>query len=576
MREYTLYALREKIVGPEEFERLVTEILYRRGYTSISPRGGSRDKGVDAVIPDDSEVGERGTVFAYSQQRDWQAKLEHDADKASSRVPKPGSFVFCTTQSATGEIDRRRDKLRERHGFTVEVIDGRQLALWLDNEPWGAALKAKYGLLSTEDSSSSRAWQVPYHRNLDFIGRETELEILREALHGGVPENRTVAIHGMGGIGKTQLGLEYVYRHSADYEVVWWIDGSSALAANEGLAELAIALRLRDLPYAVRQRALLARRWLDDHSNWLLIADNVDAPADIARIVPPSRGGGMLLTSRHPHWRGQFREIPLEAFSPDDSVSYLLTASGSQERKAAREVAAALGYLPLALAHAAAYIQQTGTTLAQYLELLVIDRPRLFSAQGSIPNYDLSVAKALTLNFESLAEIPEALLFLQVIAFLGPDGIPLSMFSGQSFLPEPLRSATTDKLVMNQVVARLLDYSIVSRHENTISLHRLVQAVTRDGLPVDKKVRTARTALRLLLDAFPGDSDRSERRDTCASLLPHLLAAARHCTDLETAPKKISLLLNRAGRYLDVIGEYERAAGLNRRALELGDLRYDQ
>jgi hypothetical protein len=302
----------------------------------------------------------------------------------------------------------------------------------------------------------------------------------------------------------------------------------------------------------------------------------VDAPEDIARIVPPSRAGGVLLTSRHPNWQGRFRDIRLKAFSRDDSESYLLTASGSEERKVAHEIADVLGDLPLALAHATAYVQQTGTTLAHYRELLIRDRPRLLTIDKKVPDYDLSVAKALTLNFESLEKMPEALLFLRIIAYLGPDAIPLSMFSGQSYLPQPLRSTTTDKLNMDQLVACLLNYSLVSRHENAISLHRLVQAVTRDQLSFEKRAGMARTALRLLMDAFPGDSDRSEQRNTCASLLPHLLAAARHCTDLRTAPKQTSLLLNRAGRYLELIGEWKRAAGLNRQAFELGDTRYDQ
>ena len=574
MREYTLYALREKIVGPDEFERLATEILYHQGYASISPRGGSRDGGADAVVLADLKAGEQSTVFAYSQQREWQEKLKLDAEKASSRLPKPCSFVFCTTQDATGDLDQRCRELQARHGFSVKVIDGRQLALWLDNERWGAALKAKYGLTSTNEPA--RAWQVPYHRNPSFIGRESELEILREALRLDAQGNRIVAIHGMGGIGKTQLALEYIYRFDSEYKIVWWIDGSTALGASEGLAELAVALQLPDLPYAVRDRAVLARQWLDNHGSWILIADNVDTPADVSRILPPIRGGGVLLTSRRPHWRGQFREIQLVAFSRQDSVNYLLAASGSGEQAAAREVADALGDLPLALAHAAAYIQQTHTTLSQYRQLLITDRPRLFSVQGRIPDYDLSVAKALTVNFGSLAEVPEALLLLRIIAFLGPDGIPFSLFRGQPFLPEPLRSATTDQLMMNDLVARLLAYSLVSRQQETISLHRLVQAVTRDQLSPEQRAETAQTALLLMRDAFPSDAQRSDRRDVCASLLPHLLAAARHCTDLGTSPKEASLLLNRAGRYLDAIGEYERAASVNRRAFELGDTRYDQ
>lgn len=162
-------------------------------------------------------------------------------------------------------------------------------------------------------------------------------------------------------------------------------------------------------------------RWLRQHRGWLLVVDNLDreAPELAERRLPPDLPGHVLMTSRHPvpGWRRS-----LEPLSLDAATSLLLGRAQRSDVAIAQTVADKLGRLPLALAKASAYLEQTGEQLAKYAEMLD-ENPTALLAQGRAANYPRSVVATLSLSFERIeASSAVSADLLRLCAFFGPRG----------------------------------------------------------------------------------------------------------------------------------------------------------
>src|SRR5881409_170328 len=175
-----------------------------------------------------------------------------------------------------------------------------------DSKPSGA------GSPVAQATQATHAWSVPYARNIHFTGREEELADLKRSLISDQASRRVQVICGLGGVGKTQLALEYVYRNKNDYNVVWWINADEPATLALGYAKLATQLgmnipegtSLDDIRHALR-------RALNERSDWLLILDNAAGVEDVRNFIPQERTGHVLITSRNPNWESLARPFAL-------------------------------------------------------------------------------------------------------------------------------------------------------------------------------------------------------------------------------------------------------------------------
>jgi tetratricopeptide (TPR) repeat protein len=414
---------------------------------------------------------------------------------------------------------------------------------------------------------------VPPH-NPNFTGREDLLKKLRDALTSGQTAalTQTQAIHGMGGVGKTQLATEYAYRHRGEYEVVWWVRAEEGATLAADYARLAGEL-LPDMKEVTDQDKLVkaVKHWLEHGQNWLLVFDNANNHGDLAGYLPGAANGHVLITSRYSDWGDTANTIDVEVFELSEAVKFLLKRTRQHDTENAEKLAKELGCLPLALAQAGAYIDTKGVTIAKYLDLFSSQRPKLWAKEKGPSGYEKTVSATLKLAIERVtAESPASVDLLKLCAFLGPDDIPITLLSeGHEYLPERLGAIAADELEMIEVIGVLRRYSLVGVDKDNLSVHRLVQEVVRDGLGEDERKVWAEAAVDVVNRAFPFESYDVRTWGECARLLPHALAATGHVEGLGIASERAGRLLNQVGGYLWGRAQYIEAKAVLQRSLPI-------
>ncbi|WP_059013131.1 tetratricopeptide repeat protein [Streptomyces specialis] len=327
-----------------------------------------------------------------------------------------------------------------------------------------------------------------------FVGREEDMARLGATLDDG--PGASAVLHGLGGVGKTTLALQYAHLHRDRYNPIWWIPAETP----DGIVLSLAALAARLDPYAdlaaaaSTDGAAWATAWLQSHHGWLLIFDNAESPADLAPVIGPLGTGRHLVTTRRAGgWHHLARPQRLHTLDPDTAIDLLMAASGSGGDETWADVAAELGHLPLALEQAAAYIQHTALTPAAYLERLRRHPARMFAAAPD--GRQRTVARVWQLSLSAVAaRQPLALDILRTFAWLGPDALPRDL----------AYALADDPIAVDEALAALAAYSLITLTPDTFAIHRLVQGVVREG-PAGATAHARRQAIVLLGAALPGD-----------------------------------------------------------------------
>ncbi|MGP4114235.1 FxSxx-COOH system tetratricopeptide repeat protein [Streptomyces sp. 4N509B] len=423
--------------------------------------------------------------------------------------------------------------------------------------------------LRVRRSSQPRVMGNVPPKNSNFTGRESLLTAVEEQLRA--EETAAVlphALHGMGGVGKSQLAIEYIYRHSHEYNVIWWIPAERDSLVLGALAELAAALNLDVGPQAntavpaVRE----ALRTGKPYDNWLLVFDNAEDIESVRSYFPTGGPGKIIVTSRNRDWERVATPLTVNVFEREESITLLQRRARHLSAEDADKLAEALGDLPLAIEQAGAWHAATGMPVDEYLELLEQRRPDILDLAPS-PDYPISVAAAWNISLDQLVETnPAARQLLEICACMAPEPIPLGMLRGTrnvDISPE-LDPVLRDPVLLARATRDLSKLSLIKLdHKNrTLQMHRLMQTVVAVGLDEEKSRELRRAAHVLLASANPDAPTLPDQWPDYQALLPHVLTSgAVRSPDPWVRELIISMVL-----YLYYWGAHQAAADMAREA----------
>jgi tetratricopeptide (TPR) repeat protein len=415
-------------------------------------------------------------------------------------------------------------------------------------------------------------------RNRNFVGRSLELENLKKRLESGSPTALTQAAHGLGGVGKTQLANEYAYRWQDSYQVVWWIRSEDESTLTTDLIDLAHAL---NLPFNTSQQGIsILKQWLLEHGDWLLVFDNVESPENIQNYLVPNAQGHTIITSRHSAWRGVADSLNVTTFERPDSIAYLQKRTGITETKGAGDLADALGDLPLALAQAAAYIEQSGLNFAAYLDLFRDHQEHLLRINPPKEDggYSHTVATTWDISFKKLAETSTAAQeVLSILAYFSPDAIPKAIIAvAPNVLPEPVKQVVENRFLLQEIWRAMHQLSLVEAGPETVTIHRLVQEVIFLSHSHEEQGQYANIALELSVAAITYEENSKETWNRSLPFLPHAVAAAKRALRSgHQAEKAVNLLDNVASIHWK-LGQITESEDLCRQALTYSEKHLDE
>ncbi|TYK46710.1 FxSxx-COOH system tetratricopeptide repeat protein [Actinomadura decatromicini] len=422
----------------------------------------------------------------------------------------------------------------------------------------------------------SPIWGAVPSANPRFTGREPMLAKLRAKLEAGGSALLTCTLHGMGGVGKTQLAIEYAHRYGDDYDLVWWVPAQQRAGVRASLTELAHRLgpdggappgadTTGGEPWS---RALAALRSGEPCGHWLMVYDNADRPEELGELLPEGPGH-LLVTSRNPVWSLRTDAIDVGVLTPEESVRllrrHLPAERGLSDADAAR-MAQAAGGLPIALVQAAEWQASTSMPIDEHLRRFEDVLPSMLS-DDLPPGYPVSLYATWQMAIDRLrADNPAAVELLELCALFAPEPIPLAMLTtdADTVLPSALGGTLGDSVAFDLALRDLRRFALarVDAARRTVEVHRLIQAVVRrkESMSPLRRVGLAHAVHLLLLRHAPADPADPDNWPRFKEIQPHLLPSEAYDCDL---PEVRGLVLSQV-RYL-------QASGDRRSARELGE-----
>jgi tetratricopeptide (TPR) repeat protein len=401
---------------------------------------------------------------------------------------------------------------------------------------------------------AAQVWKIPA-RTTTFTGRDIVLAELHTALTTSA-QAVVQAMHGMAGIGKTSLAIEYAHRHAHDYDIAWWVQAEQSDLIPDQLATLAQALDLATPadPPVVAVARLLGQ--LRARGRWLLVFDNAEDPASVSPLLPAGGNGRVIITSRNPYWNAIGSTIEVSGFTRVESITLFQKRVPRLSAADADAIADVTGDLPLVVDQAAALLAETGWSTANYLQLVSERADEVWKERDQASGYPVSVTAAWQVTFAQLAETdPAGAQLLSIAARLAPEPLPLTVFTDHpDELPEALAEATSDPLDWARLVGRVRRRALARVGPNELLLHRVPAALLRAHSPVpEPQDGWDALAVRLLDVSVPRGSWRPATWPLWQALLPHVRVVTDPARAVDAV--EVNALLDRMATYLLTRGD---------------------
>ncbi|KAF8446937.1 P-loop containing nucleoside triphosphate hydrolase protein [Terfezia claveryi] len=419
-------------------------------------------------------------------------------------------------------------------------------------------------------STLKLSFDIPFLPNVrksaEFVGREYLIESLKQNVEEGKHTQNTIVLYGTGGMGKTQLALEYIHQHYRDYSSVFWINAASDQTTILGFTQIMQRLIQHhaevseDYPQIGRLLGMAGKldfngcfaitepseaqyivdavkRWfaLLENRNWLLVFDNLDNPelVDIEEYIPACNHGTVIITSRRRDLQQGRRGFEVQQMQPIEAIQLLLKACAMpkfddlipSEQTTSSTIAEELGYLPLALDQAGAYIHMAQYSLGRYLKDYQTNASYLLSKGWKAGKQDRSVFATWEISFNTIQQkSPEAAKLLLICGFLNNEDISEELLK---------RGMNLETHVLEQSMRTLFSYSLAKRSSNndSFSIHSLVHSWAKLRLESEpqKEIDIAREAFEVVVSGVD-ESNKGRTEDWIFErrIMPHIDAVTKH------------------------------------------------
>ena len=374
--------------------------------------------------------------------------------------------------------------------------------------------------------------------NTEFIGREEVLELMCKAL---LPSQTKIisseseglkqfALCGLGGLGKSEIAIEFALRHKERFDAVFWIRADGVAKMDACFSNIAIRLGLEEQADSTNQVVSreLVKGWLSNPwkmtsiegrstrtpATWLIIFDNVDDQYSLTDYWPLQGGGSVLITSRDPLAKAYFSTtssgIDLEPFGDDEGafllkrLIHVVDEDEEDGKQITESISRSLGGLPLAISQMAGIIRRQELRLSEFVdsysdpsEHAELHKLKFHLGRGTYPHTISSVWA-----FESLK--PTTTCLLSVLAFLDASRVQESLLTDIS-APIFIEGYPRKPLVYREARTELIQASLVKRQKdkNELTIHRLVQDSFRAKLSIKDKVEIFKSAINIICTHWP-------------------------------------------------------------------------
>ncbi|NLV74247.1 MAG: TIR domain-containing protein [Chloroflexi bacterium] len=408
---------------------------------------------------------------------------------------------------------------------------------------------------------------IPYTKNHHFTGRKEILNELMGFLKPGESNPNSIVLCGMGAVGKTQIALAYALNNGYLYDTIWWVNAEYTIALLNSYQDLLLQKGIikKNISYEESDILQSIWGWMSQQPNWLFIYDNAESEKELAKYLPRSNTGHILITSKSPEWRN-VEKIKVDVFQPQEAVDFFSSFKLEQSIDDAKKLAKELGYLPLALDQAAAYMLENDKSYQEYTDLFKKYRLVLFeNVEYKSISYEQTVATTWNISLDKINKSAKQL--LKLFAFLAPDHIHKDMFLQSSeYLPEPLASVVRDELKFDETTRDLTRYSLIQTDKGQFRIHRLLQEVIRQSLK--DKVQWFHHCVGILYKLFSYGQYDMETWDICARLMPHVQSVLTH-EELKTETEEIAGLYAAGAQWLHHTAQYEESLEWHKKALAI-------
>ena len=444
------------------------------------------------------------------------------------------------------------------NNLNKQLLNIRELAIQVEREAQAAKFEADETwknntqfLEPTRSPSSLKLFDA--QPSTKFHGRENYLQELNRILvadYQGGKQGTSLLLHGLGGVGKSELAIKFVSDHESAYPFIIWIAADTIqkvrIAIGKAFRELGLVVDSSGEP-----SGFVWRNWLAETGKleltvsisrnkqtkgyadgWLLVFDNVEEETVLREFWPRSKNGTIIATSRSPHIASTLMDhdievLPMTIDQSIDLLSKLLPikyqSAVSDEQAKAEEICRLVDGLPLAVVLIASLIREGLRTLGETLEILKKTRAPLLNWSS---NSGGSSKDTLTTVWEAnIARLPkDSLYLLQIMTFLDPDRVEEAMLmDGRATkLRQVLPLEPSSYLVSLQALS---NFSLIRRNGSTLSIHRLVQDVTIQRMDSATRYHMFQIAVDLVWTVFPKQENgllMSSQLSSCQNYLPHV------------------------------------------------------